>query len=199
MLYSFFQLWLPRLFQICFGCERQGVENIPREGGLILAANHISNWDPPVAAAFVPRKVHYMAKEELFRVPLFSQAIRALGAFPVRRGASDRAAIRKAINLLADGACLGVFPEGTRSRTGQLGKAEPGLALLAVKSGAPVVPTAIVGTNRIFSKSCFFPRVKIRYGKPLAFTADRADRAAMQAFSDQVMAEIEKLLQDAQK
>lgn len=199
MLYSFFQLWLPRLFQLCFGCERQGVENIPREGGLILAANHISNWDPPVAAAFVPRKVHYMAKEELFRVPLFSQAIRALGAFPVRRGASDRAAIRKAINLLADGACLGVFPEGTRSRTGQLGKAEPGLALLAVKSGAPVVPTAIVGTNRIFSKGCFFPRVEIRYGKPLAFTADRADRAAMQAFSDQVMAEIEKLLQDAQK
>lgn len=199
MLYSFFKLWLPKLFQLCFGCKCSGLENIPEEGGVILAANHISNWDPPVAAAFVPRNVCYMAKEELFRIPLFGRAIRALGAFPVRRGASDRAAIRKAINLLSDGACLGVFPEGTRSRTGALGKAEPGLALLAVKSGAPVVPAAIVGTNRIFSKGCFFPRVEIRYGKPLTFTAERADRAAMQAFSDRVMAEIGKLLEEPQK
>lgn len=199
MLYSFFQLWLPKLFQLCFGCKHSGVENIPKEGGVILAANHISNWDPPVAAAFVPRKVCYMAKEELFHVPLFGRVIRALGAFPVRRGASDRAAIRKAINLLESGACLGVFPEGTRSRTGALGKAEPGLALLALKSGAPVVPAAIVGTNRIFSRGCFFPRVEIRYGEPLVFAADRADRAAMQEFSDHVMAEIAKLLAKSQK
>lgn len=190
---------MSRVFLWLFRCEVSGVENIPRQGGVIIAANHLSNWDPPIAAAFIPRHVHFMAKQELFDVPLFGAIIRKLHAFPVRRGAADRTAIKSAIKLLTEGQCLGLFPEGTRSKNGELRKPEAGLALIATKAQVPVVPTAVIGTNRIFSNGSFFPKVKIIYGKPLHIDDGALDKAVLQSFSEQVMLNIDKLIKNSNR
>jgi 1-acyl-sn-glycerol-3-phosphate acyltransferase len=197
--YALLRLVFKAVFYIVFRCRVEGVENIPKTGGVIVAANHASNFDPPFAATFVPRHVYFMAKEELFKVPVFGSAIRCLHAFPVKRGASDRNAIRIALKVLSDGHCLGLFPEGTRSRDGKIRKPEPGLALIAAKAKVPVVPTAVIGTGRIMAHGSFLPRLTVIYGKPLYFAAEAADKAAFQEFSAQIMAEIEKMMANASK
>jgi len=196
MLYDFVRIVLTAVFQCLFRCEVVGRENIPKQGGVIIAANHLSLWDPPLAAAFVPRYVHFMAKEELFKIPIFGYIIRKLYSFPVRRGAVDRGAIRTAITLLNDGHCLGLFPEGTRSKTGMIKKAEPGLALIALKAGVPVIPTAVIGTNKIMTKGSLFPKLEVRYGKPIQFKSEQTDKATLQQFSQRIMDEVEKLMKD---
>ncbi|NPV70945.1 MAG: 1-acyl-sn-glycerol-3-phosphate acyltransferase [Firmicutes bacterium] len=122
-----------------------GKENVPSTGPLIVCSNHLNWWDPVVVAGAVPRKVSFMAKEELFRYPVFGQVLRMVEAFPVRRGAADRQAIASAGKVLAAGGAVGVFPEGTRSRTGELGKANNGGAYLAMRNAAPVLPVGITG------------------------------------------------------
>lgn len=196
MLYDFVRVVLIAIFRYVFRCKVVGSDNIPKQGGVIIAANHLSLWDPPLAATFVPRYVHFMAKEELFKIPILGYIIRKLHSFPVRRGASDRAAIRTAIVLLNDGHCLGLFPEGTRSKTGTIRKAEPGIALIALKAGVPVVPTAVIGTNKIMSKGNFLPKLEVRYGNPIQFVSDQTDKVALQEFSQKIMDEIEKLMND---
>ncbi len=138
-----------------------GAENVPGSGPLVVCANHISWWDPVLVAGVVPRKICFMAKEELFRYPLFGRALLMLGAFPVRRGTSDRRAIVTARGVLERGGVIGVFPEGTRSRTGELGKAHNGAAYLAMRNGAAVLPVGITGPYRIGQP------VKVAIGKPL--------------------------------
>ena len=186
------------LFQILFGIlfrpVIKGKENVPMEGGMIMAANHLSNWDPPMAGTYMPRPVAYMAKEELFRPALAGAVIRALYAFPVKRGAADRGAIKTALGILKQGLCLGVFPEGTRSKTGKLGKAESGVALLAAMGKVPVVPTAIIGTNRIFQNGGLLPRIKIIFGEPLYFEGKHNDKEALAAFSEKIMERISRML-----
>lgn len=176
------------IFNIVFRCKVFGIENIPTSGGVIIAANHLSFWDPPLAATYVPRYVHFMAKEELFKIPLLGTVIKNLYAFPVKRGAADRSAIRNSIQLLKDDKCLGLFPEGTRSKNGTVGKAEPGVALIAIKAGVPVVPTAVIGTNKIFGP------FEVRYGKAMIFEGEQADKAQLQEFSGKIMEEIMNLL-----
>ena len=120
MLYAMLKIIFQLLFRIVFRARVIGAENLPQQGAVILAANHMSNWDPPFLACFMRRHVAYMAKEELFEHPVFGAAIRACHAFPVKRGAADRAAIKTAVEVLKLGHCLGLFPEGTRSRTGKM-------------------------------------------------------------------------------
>jgi 1-acyl-sn-glycerol-3-phosphate acyltransferase len=127
-----------------------------------------------------------MAKSELFQNPVFGWVIRTLLAFPVKRGAPDRAAIRHAIEMLKAGDLVAIFPEGTRSKTGQLGAPEAGLSLIAAKADVPIVPVAIYGSRLIFSKSQFLPQVKIHFGNPInicetksAQGEDRMDVGAM--------------------
>lgn len=194
MLYDILKFIFVRIFSVLFRCEVSGQEHIPKEGSVIIAANHRSNWDPALAAAFMPRDVHFMAKDELFKIPVFGYFITQLHAFPVRRGASDRTAIRMAIKLLSDGNCLGLFPEGTRSKDGLLGKPEAGLALIALKAGAMVVPTALIGTDKIFRNGSMFPKLEIRYGIPMQLDKTQTDKVALQEFSQKVMTEIEKLM-----
>ena len=180
-------------FGILFRPKIIGLENIPSDGAFILAANHVSNWDPPFLGTFAGRVVHFMAKEELFENPVFSAAIRKLHAFPVKRDSADKNAIKNAVKVLKGGECLGIFPEGTRSKTGKLGKAESGVSLIAAMTKAPIIPAAIVNTEKIFSSESKFPRLFLVIGKSMKFGGTSKDKDAMANFAQDIMAEIAKL------
>jgi 1-acyl-sn-glycerol-3-phosphate acyltransferase len=155
-----------------------GREHIPKTGGFIVASNHASLFDPPVIAVASPRQLSYIAKMELFANPIFSAVIRALGAFPVRRGAGDREALAASLAFLRKGHGLVLFPEGTRTLTGELGRLKPGAAMLAVKARVPIVPVWIEGTFQAWPKNgrIRLCPVSVRIGEPIA-TADLPDRA----------------------
>lgn len=193
MLYGFFKGILPTMFRIIYRAEVHGQENVPKEGGAIIAANHISLWDPPFVGAFCPRRVSFMAKKELFENSIFSSIITSLGAFPVNRGAADRNAIKTALTVLGEGKCLGLFPEGTRSKSGKLGEPEAGIGLIAYKANVPIVPVAITGTNG----KGLFPKFTIRFGKPIP-AGDPKDKKLMTTLPTQIMTEIQKLLDEEQ-
>ena len=127
-----------------------GVENVPSEGPLLVASNHLSNADPIILEAAFPRPLFFLGKSELFRNPFFRWILHRFGGIPVERGTPDRAAIRRACAVLEHGIALGIYPEGVRSRTVALVKGLPGAGLIALQSGAPVLPVAIYGTE-------FFP------------------------------------------
>ena len=193
MLYRFLQIVFRLLFYTVFRTRVYGRENIPKEGAVILAANHASNIDPPLMASLIERPVSYMAKIELFENPIFGAAIRRCHAFPVKRGASDRGAIKAAVTVLKEGHMLGLFPEGTRSKTGELQKAEAGIALIASMTGAPIVPVAILNSHRIFANGGLLPQLHIMYGAPISFQGDRKSKEALDAFSAEIMAHIERM------
>jgi 1-acyl-sn-glycerol-3-phosphate acyltransferase len=181
------------IFGILFRPKIIGKENIPASGGFILSANHLSNWDPPFLATFIDREVCYMAKEELFKNPVFAAAIRALHVFPVKRGAADKNAIKNAIKVLKNGECLGLFPEGTRSKTGKIGKAESGVSLIAAMTKAPIIPAAIINTDKIFSAEIKFPRLAVIFGKPINFNGNSKDKDELANFAQEIMNEVAKL------
>ncbi|WP_127585308.1 lysophospholipid acyltransferase family protein [Paenibacillus koleovorans] len=163
MLYLFFRRLLRILFKMLYRLQVRGTEHIPRSGAVILCANHISLFDPPLVGTPIDRKVHYMAKEELFRIPVLGPMIRNLGAFPVKRGGVSKESIRLATQLLKDGQVLGIFPEGSRSNSGGMGK--KGAASLAFKGDATVIPVAIIGKYKLFKP------MKIVYGPPVDLSA----------------------------
>lgn len=136
-------------FRLIFGMRLEGVENIPPAGPLIVIANHVHNADPLLLETAMTRPLFFMTKKEAFKYPVISHIARYGGSFPVDRGKPDRAAIRHAENVLAQGIALGMFPEGTRSVTRSMARAMPGAALIAVHSGAPILPVAISGTERL--------------------------------------------------
>ena len=161
-------------------------------GPVVLACNHISLLDPPVLGTAAPRKVKFMAKAELF-VPVLGTIYKLLGAFPVRRGGNDKAAIKYGIDLLKSGGVLAIFPEGTRSKTGELGKAAPGALMMASKSLAPIVPACVVGTD---VKRCgkLWPKVSVRFGKPIYFPKDEPiTKEVLKNMTDEMMARIAEL------
>jgi 1-acyl-sn-glycerol-3-phosphate acyltransferase len=129
--------------------KAEGINNLPQEGPVIIAANHVSFWDPVLIGIIVNRPIHFIAKQELFNYKILGKLLTGLNAFPVKRGSPDRKAIRHALQILQQGQVLGIFPEGTRNRDNIDLKAASGIALFALKSGAPVVPTACLGSRRI--------------------------------------------------
>lgn len=160
-------------FGVFYRWEIIGAENIPDEGPVLLCSNHISNYDPcAIGSGFTNRKVHYLAKESLFKIPVISFIVRDFGAFPVKRGAGDRGAIRAALQILSEGRMMGIFPEGTRSKDGVLREGQPGAAMFALRSGATVIPAAIIGPYRLFSK------LKIVYGRPLDLSAYQGQKTS---------------------
>src|SRR5271167_4198959 len=157
-------------FVIYFRLERIGCEHLPRSGPLLLASNHRSFLDPFVIGTLVRRPVYYMAKRELFERPLVAWLLNGLGAFPVDRGASDEQAMDTARAILARGDCVVLFPEGTRVRPGPLGAPRRGVARLALQTGAPVAPVAVIGTEDVRRGWRIRPRrVRLRVGAPLLF------------------------------
>ncbi|HOV78641.1 MAG TPA: lysophospholipid acyltransferase family protein [Bacillota bacterium] len=169
--------------------EVYGAENLPASGGLVLVSNHISYWDPVVIGCAFNRQVYFMAKSELFEIPLLGPLLRALGAFPVRRDRTDSNAIRTALKIIKEGNIVGVFPEGTRSHTGELLRPHMGAAMLASKAGVAMLPVAVSGTRGVFGK------VKVFVGKPVkSGEKTRVVKADLEKASGQVMNQISSLL-----
>jgi 1-acyl-sn-glycerol-3-phosphate acyltransferase len=174
-----------------------GEENVPRTGPVILAANHVSFADPPTVGAGIHRKAWFMAKEELFRPPL-TWLLRKWRAFPVRRGSGDLAALKKSLQILAAGEALVMFPEGTRQTSGELGEAEMGVGMIAVRSGAPTVPVFLQGTEKLLPKGAGLvrpARVTVRYGPPITFEpqSGKPTREDYTAAAHEIMAAIARL------
>lgn len=144
-----------------------GAERMPSEGGLVVAANHFSWIDPPVLGAASPRTLYYLAKVEAHRVPGLGQLMRSFGAFAVRRGESDREAVRRMREIVQDGHALGMFAEGTRQRSGVPGPVQPGAAMVAVTEGVPLIPAAIHGSHS-WRLGNFAP-VSVAWGTPVTF------------------------------
>lgn len=192
MIYSIAKIILKVLFAIGLRMRVEGAENIPAEGPLVIASNHLSLLDPPVIGVASTRKVHFMAKQELF-VPILGDLYKILGAFPVRRGGADRAAIKHGIDILKNNQVLAIFPEGTRSKTGKLGKAEPGALMMASKVLATIVPCCVVGTD-FRRQGKIWPKVTVRFGKPIYFPADAVvNKEFLHDMTEDLMQHIAKL------
>lgn len=185
-LYEFSRTVCRIFFHTCFRLETVGTHHIPDEGAVILCSNHISTLDPPLVGTPLSRKVHFMAKAELFAIPVLGPLIRNLGAFPVKRGGVSKESIRHAIQLLQEGGMMGIFPEGTR---GGAGMGKKGAASLALRSGATVIPVAIIGKYKLFSK------LKIVYGTPLDMSAfkEATGPEAMEQATEHIMNAIREL------
>ena len=178
MLYRILKPLALALMRLLFRLEVRGQEHVPPTGPVLLASNHVSVLDPPLVGGASPRVLHFMAKEELFRIPLFGRLITALNARPVRRDGSDGRALKTALRLLGEGRALLVFPEGTRGVEGRLASGKPGAGMLAVMSGAAVVPVHVSGSGRALPPGRMIPRpakVRIRFGPPLHFKTGREE------------------------
>ncbi|PLR99762.1 lysophospholipid acyltransferase family protein [Bacillus sp. T33-2] len=186
--YSFVKTVVYGVLKPLYRIETIGKDNFPAKGAVLLCANHIALLDPPVVGITAPRPVHFMAKDEIFSVPLLGKLVSNLNAFPVKRGMSDREALRKGLSILKDGKVLGLFPEGTRSKTGELGQGLAGAGFFALRSDALIVPCAVIGPYKPFSK------LKVVYGKPVDFTGLREKKAAADEATELIMKEIRKLI-----
>lgn len=170
-----------------FGGKIYGVENVPQTGGLVIVSNHASYFDPPIVSNCVCRPVAYMAKEELFKIPVLAQSIKLYGAYPVSRGTSDRGAIRYALEYLENGWAVGVFLEGTRTRDGRIYEPKRGAALLAAKAKVPLLPVSLWGSEKIVQPGTPIPRkvpLTIRIGKLIA-TPSSTSKEELEAVTHQ--------------
>ena len=168
-----------------------GSERVPTTGGVVLALNHFSWLDPPAFGAACPRNIRYMAKIELHEVKLIGPWIRSYGTFSVRRGESDREAVRLMRQCVQDGEALGLFVEGTRQRTGVPGDVQPGAAMVALQERVPIVPAAVHGTQ--FWKPGNFEPVSVAWGRPLSFDGLPANGKGYREASAEVQREIHGL------
>ncbi len=197
----FYEIFRWPLTLITYLVERlhvEGVDRIPAKGPVILVSNHLAWMDILTVAVPVRRHEHHMAKSELFQVPVLGGIIRLLGAFPVRRGESDRESLRQAQEVLSAGQVLVIFPEGHRSDTHQMAAGLPGVALIAMRSGAPIVPIGITGTEHTLKGwriGPWAPRVRIVYGEPFTLeSGGRRTREDLARGIDTIMRRIAALL-----
>jgi 1-acyl-sn-glycerol-3-phosphate acyltransferase len=195
-------MWLA--FRIMARLRVEGGENVPRTGAVILAPNHLSATDWPAVGVASPRLPWFMAKEELFEVPILAPLIRLYHAYPVKRGSMDRAALRRTEELLRQGQVVVIFPEGQVSPDAHFQPLKPGLAWLALRTGAPIIPVGLLGTERLMPYGCNRPRflrepVVVRFGPPVQLDdlhdRDRAtpSRAAIDAATARVAGAIRVL------
>lgn len=192
-LYAFGKALVKTALTPLYRFEVIGAENFPKDGGILLCANHIHALDPPVVGMTAPRTVHFMAKEELFKLPVLGPILPQVNAFPVKRGMSDREALRMALKILKGGEVVGLFPEGTRSTDGVLKKGLSGAGFFALRGNADVVPCAIIGPYKMWRK------VKVVYGEPLRMEPFRERKASADEVTEEIMASIQALLDQYSK
>jgi len=190
------------LARLLFRVEAVGTGHIPGSGPALIVSNHTSLLDPPIVGGVTPRPLHFLAKAELFSIPLFGWLVSALHAVPVKR--DDPNALRRALRILANGQALLIFPEGTRGVEGTLGEGKAGAGMLALLSGAPVIPAYIEGTGRVLPRGRWMPRcgkIRVRFGPALRFAgaqgSDRKER--YREASRQMMAAIARLKAEAEE
>jgi 1-acyl-sn-glycerol-3-phosphate acyltransferase len=184
--------------------EVRGAEHVPAFGPAVLVANHASYMDPPVIALALRRQIYFMAREEILAAPVLGAVLRRCGVFAVRQGTADRTAIRRAIELLSAGELVCVFPEGTRSKSGELQSPQPGAAMIAARAGAPLIPVALSGTYDAYPPHARWlrpARVSVTFGPPITPRASGADggrSAELAGISRTIMTEIDRLLGEEQ-
>ena len=198
--YQFGQLTFRLLFRTCHGMRVEGLEHVPDQGSCLIACNHQSYLDPPLMAAAIPhRQVFFMAKQELFAVPLLGPFLRACGCFSVDRGSGDHRAVDLATELLQQGRLVGIYPEGTRSKDGKLRSGRAGAAVLALRTGAPLVPAAVFNTEAAMRRRLLpgGPPMAIRFGPPMTFAPEaEPSRARLLEVRDQIMSGISALIEE---
>jgi len=182
-----------------------GAEHVPLKGGVILASNHASFLDPPLVGSALPRDINYLARESLFRFPGVGALLRSWNSVPVDREGGGAKGLKIILDRLLSGGAIILFPEGTRTKDGQLQPARSGIGLTVIKSTAPVVPVRVFGTFEAYGKHHKFPRphrVVVKYGRPMTFEALRAEAKACdkprlkgiyQQVADEIMAAISRL------
>ncbi|MFZ3065889.1 MAG: lysophospholipid acyltransferase family protein [Nitrospirota bacterium] len=200
MFYAIFHLIFFVTAKLFFRIKVIGHSNIPKKGGVIIASNHMSYFDPPFIGCVICRRVNFMARDDLFRNPVFAWFLRRFKSFPVKRGTGDRGAIKEAVRRLKKGEPMLLFPEGTRSKDGRLGKGMPGVGLVAALTGAPVVPAFIKGSEDVLprdSKRLRFKKVTVAFGKPIDFTEmiekNRGDKKMFDNITNEIMKGISEL------
>ncbi len=205
VIYRSCRLVLKVFFRVYFRLRISGAGQVPAEGPVILASNHASYVDPPMVGVGVERMCNYLARENLFRFPVFGWWLREVGVVPVDRDGGSAAGLRTILGRLRQGAAILLFPEGTRTRDGQLQPARRGIGLMVVKSGAPVVPVHVSGSYDAWGRQYWLPRphrVNIRFGALLRFEAQVAEaqtcskerlKELYQEVSDQIMEAIASL------
>lgn len=185
------------IFKFLFDLRIEGAEKIPSKGAMIIVANHRSYLDPIVLALVTPRKMNFMAKEELFKNPVFGFLIKKLGAFPLKREKPDRKAYIKALSVLKEGKILSLFPEGTRSISGKIGNLKEGSVRIALHSRVPIFPVVIKGTGEVLppgKKMIRGGRIKVKVGDPI-FT-DSFSKEEERQVAKKIIDKIEKTMLD---
>jgi 1-acyl-sn-glycerol-3-phosphate acyltransferase len=190
------------IMRLVFRLEVRGREHVPPVGPVLFVSNHVSVLDPPFVGGAAPRDLYFLAKEELFAIPLFGRLIWALNARPVKRDGSDGRALKSALRLLADNRAILLFPEGTRGVEGRLGEGKPGAGMLAVMSGAPVIPVLVSGSARALPPGRALPRparVRVVFGPPLSFkpAGDEGRKERYRGATNEMMRAIAQLMGDA--
>ncbi len=197
MFYSFGRAVIKLIYRVKFKIKVVGKENIPQKSGIIIASNHVSNFDPPMIGILFKGECSFMAKEELFQKnKLFTWVLKHLHAFPIKRGARDSSGIDKALDCLKKGWNFVIFPEGTRSKTGELGKPKSGVSMVAAQAGVPVSPVFI----RYGGKKRFRRRVLVSVGQIIpaeSLNVNVEDRHEIHRISKLIMGEIIKLKENA--
>lgn len=180
---------------LIFRVRAIGVKNVPAEGPLILAPNHFSQMDHFFIGVYLKRKIRFMAKSQIFGPPVLTYIYKHGGVFPVRRGHHDEEAIETARILVEQGEMLLVYAEGGRSRSGKLGEPKPGIGRIALETGAPIVPVAIHGSERVRGwKRFLFPKVTVQYGESLSFPVEEApSRERQLEVATEVFAEVREM------
>lgn len=185
--YGFAKAIVTPVFRLLYRIRVEGLEHVPATGGIIVCANHTKAIDPIFLGIACPRPVHFMAKQEIFQVPFIGWLVRQLKAFPVDREGNDRGALKRSLEVLTSGGCFGIFPEGTRMKSGELGEFHGGTAYLALKAGAQVIPVGITPGYKLFGT------VLVRFGAPVdleEFRTGKVSGAVRDAASQRISAAV---------
>ncbi len=179
------------VYNLFFSIEIKGKENFPKRGSFIVASNHLSYLDPPTIGYVCPRKLYFFAKSSLFKIKVFSNLIKLLGAIPLERESEISLSLRKGLEILKKGEGIVIFPEGTRSKDGLIKEGKPGIGFLTIKSNAPIIPVKLEGTNKALpfdGKFIRIKKIKVIIGKPIYF-----EKESYKKISEEVMKIIKNL------